>query len=255
MAQAAIQMLAPHNKHSLPPCQHLEQHFDSPEVIRDIVIGLSDGLTVPFALAAGLSSLGNPNLVVTAGLAELLSGAISMGLGGYLAARSEADHYDTERKREEREVVDCLEDEIDEIVEILEPYGLDRDSLGPVIEKLKNNPEKFVDFMMKFELNLEKPDPKRSWISAITIGLSYFIGGLIPLIPYFMVQDAMSGFWISIVVTVLCLMLFGYAKSYFIAPDKALMAALQTAMVGILAAGSAFGLVRLIENNQYEIKS
>ncbi|KAG9300222.1 hypothetical protein G9A89_002668 [Geosiphon pyriformis] len=229
------------------PIKHHEKHFKSPEVVRDIVIGLSDGLTVPFALAAGLANFGDPTLVVTAGLAELVSGAISMGLGGYLGAKSEADHYDSERKREEKEVEECLDEEIQEVIDILVPYGIDRCTLQPLINKMVSNPEKFVDFMMKFELNLEKPDPRRIWISAITIGTSYFIGGLIPLLPYFFVSDSGTGLWMSIIVTVCCLAAFGYAKSYFVSKRRALMGALQTAMVGILAAGAAFGLVRLIE--------
>ncbi|CAG8756956.1 9316_t:CDS:2, partial [Dentiscutata heterogama] len=144
---------------TIPDDPHLEGHFHSPEIIRDIVLGLSDGLTVPFALAAGLSSLGNNHLVITGGLA----GAISMGLGGYLAAKSDADHYDTERLREEWEVQNCPDAEAQEIIDILAPYGLDVATLTPIIEKLASNPEKFVDFMMKFELCLEKPDPSRSW--------------------------------------------------------------------------------------------
>ncbi|CAG8541131.1 11049_t:CDS:2 [Ambispora leptoticha] len=227
--------------------RHVENHFESPEIVRDIVIGLSDGLTVPFALAAGLSSLGDSRLVVIGGLAELISGAISMGLGGFLAAKSEADHYATERVREENEVRDCVEEEIDEVVEILEPYGLDRASLTPLIDKLVANPEKFVDFMMKFELNLEKPDPHRSWVSALTIGLSYFFGGFIPLIPYMLVDSAMTGLYISVAVTFFALLFFGFIKSFFMSPKNTISGAVNTAMVGMLAAAAAFGLVKVIE--------
>ncbi|KAG9292424.1 hypothetical protein G9A89_015294 [Geosiphon pyriformis] len=226
---------------------HAEKHFESPEIIRDIVIGLSDGLTVPFALTAGLASMGDSRIVVIGGLAELVSGAISMGLGGYLAAQSEAEHYDTERVREQNEVRDCPEEEIDEVVEILEPYGLDRRSLAPVIDKLRADPEKFVDFMMKFELNLEKPDPKRSWICASTIGISYFVGGLIPLLPYLIVESAKTGLYISVAITFLSLILFGYTKAYFISPQNAFKGGLQMAVVGMAAAASAYGCVKAIE--------
>jgi hypothetical protein len=145
--------------------EHVEEHFDRPELVRDIILGLSDGLTVPFALAAGLSSLGDSRIVIYGGLAELVSGAISMGLGGYLAAKSEADHYHTEREREAREVELYPEEEEEEIIELFEPYGLDRESMEPMMIRFRQNTENFVDFMMKFELNLELPDPNRSWVS------------------------------------------------------------------------------------------
>ena len=145
--------------------EHVEEHFDRPELVRDCILGLSDGLTVPFALAAGLSSLGDSRIVIYGGVAELVSGAISMGLGGYLAAKSEADHYHTEREREAREVELYPEEEEEEIIELFEPYGLDRESMEPMMVRFRQNSEKFVDFMMKFELNLELPDPNRSWVS------------------------------------------------------------------------------------------
>ncbi|RIB14669.1 Ccc1 family [Gigaspora rosea] len=233
---------------TIPDGSHLEGHFHSPEIIRDIVLGLSDGLTVPFALAAGLSSLGNNHLVITGGLAELISGAISMGLGGYLAAKSEADHYDTERLREEWEVQNCPEAEAQEIIDILAPYGLDMATLTPIIERLSSNPEKFVDFMMKFELCLEKPDPSRSWKSALTIGLAYFFGGLIPLLPYFFVESAVVGLYISSIITLLGLVAFGFIKAMFTAPNKALWASIQTALVGAIAAAAAYGGVKLIQD-------
>ncbi|CAG8598264.1 24266_t:CDS:2, partial [Racocetra persica] len=232
----------------IPDEPHPEGHFHSPEIIRDIVLGLSDGLTVPFALAAGLSSLGNSRLVIIGGLAELISGAISMGLGGYLAAKSDSDHYDTERLREEWEVQNCPEAEAQEIIDILSPYGLDVATLAPLIERLRSNPEKFVDFMMKFELCLEKPDPSRSWKSAITIGSAYFFGGLIPLIPYFFIESAMTGLYVSSIITLLGLVIFGFIKAMFTAPNKALWAAFQTALVGAIAAAAAFGGVRIIED-------
>ncbi|CAG8542800.1 1182_t:CDS:2 [Paraglomus occultum] len=234
------------NSRESEPLIHNETHFESPEILRDIVIGLSDGLTVPFALAAGLASTGKTSFVVLGGIAELISGAISMGLGGYLAARSEADHYYTERRREEMEVEESEEEEIQEIIDILEPYGLDRQSLAPVIEKLRANPEKFVDFMMRFELNLERPDPRRSWISALTIGLSYFVGGLIPLVPYLFFDSTQIGLIWSSIVTLLCLLIFGYAKSYYVAPESAGWNAIQTALVGAAAAGFAYAAIYAI---------
>ncbi|KAI9312282.1 Ccc1 family [Dichotomocladium elegans] len=225
------------------PAEHREQHFESAEVVRDIIIGLSDGLTVPFALAAGLSSLGNNRIVVYGGAAELVSGAISMGLGGYLAALSEIEHYKTEQMREYREVEECPQDEEEEIVEILEPYGLDRETIQPIIDKLKGDPDKFVDFMMRFELNLEMPDPRRSWISALTIGFSYFIGGLIPLLPYVFIDNAMHALYISIAVTSLTLLVFGYIKSRLVNPKSAVKGAFQTMLIGALAAGASYGIV------------
>ncbi|KAG0169855.1 hypothetical protein DFQ28_011338 [Apophysomyces sp. BC1034] len=236
--------------HEYAPYQHLEQHFESAEIVRDTIIGLSDGLTVPFALAAGLSSLGNSKLVIYGGAAELVSGAISMGLGGYMAALSEIEHYKTERQREEREVEECPQDEEDEIVDILEPYGLDRNTIQPVIDKLKNDPVKFVDFMMKFELNLEMPDPRRSWISALTIGLSYFFGGLIPLIPYFFIADAALALYVSVGVTSFTLLVFGYIKSKLVNPNGAFMGALQTLLIGAVAAGASYGIVYLLPQEQ-----
>ncbi|GBB91979.1 hypothetical protein RclHR1_19470002 [Rhizophagus clarus] len=228
--------------------QHVEHHFKSPEIIRDMVLGLSDGLTVPFALAAGLTSLGDSRIVIVGGFAELISGSISMGCGGYLAAKSDLDHYDTERRREEWEVKNCPNEEIKEIFDILSPYGLDEASVSPIVEKLKNNPEKFVDFMMKLELNLERPDPTRSLKSAFTIGMSYFIGGLIPLIPYFFMEDTTHALLVSSIVTMLCLVLFGFVKAVYTSSNNAVSSAIQTAFVGALAAAAAFGGVKLFEN-------
>ncbi|RIA92809.1 Ccc1 family [Glomus cerebriforme] len=236
-----------HQYESIPENgQHVEHHFESPEIIRDMVLGLSDGLTVPFALAAGLSSLGDSRVVIIGGFAELISGSISMGCGGYLAAKSDLDHYDTERRREEWEVKNCLNAEIQEIVDILTPYGLDEATVAPLVEKLKDNPEKFVDFMMKFELNLERPDPSRSLKSALTIGLSYFIGGLVPLIPYFFMENTFSALIVSSVITLFCLVLFGYVKAMYTSPHNALSSAMQIAFVGALAAAAAYGGVKLV---------
>ncbi|KAJ3196595.1 hypothetical protein HK101_008387 [Irineochytrium annulatum] len=178
--------------------------------MRDIIIGLSDGLTVPFALAAGLASLNSSKLVITAGMAEIVAGSISMGLGGYLAGNSELEHYDAERKRELLEVATLPKKEEREIVELFEPYGMSRKDVEPLLLRLKSNPELWVDFMMRFELALDRPDKKRSYISALTIGISYFLGGLVPLIPYMAVSDAAHAFFISIGTTLIVLLVFGY---------------------------------------------
>ncbi|KAI9312638.1 VIT family-domain-containing protein [Dichotomocladium elegans] len=228
---------------------HIEDHFDRPEIVRDCILGLSDGLTVPFALAAGLSSLGDTRIVIFGGLAELVSGAISMGLGGYLAARSDADHYATEREREEREVELYPNEEEEEIVELLEPYGLDRESIEPMFVKFRQNTQKFVDFMMKFELNLEEPDPNRSMISALTIGLSYLFGGFIPLLPYMVVSEAKDAMFYSVIVTSMTLLLFGYVKSIYLRPAQALMGALQTLAIGAVAAACSYGIVAYVNSN------
>lgn len=224
---------------------HTEHHFGNVEVVRDIIIGLSDGLTVPFALAAGLSALGSSRLVIIAGMAEIVAGAISMGLGGYLAGSSEIEHYDTERKREQHEVIHLPEREEAEIIEIFEPYGMNKETLRPLLEVLKSDPEKWVDFMMKFELSLERPDPNRTWISAFTIGLSYFIGGLVPLVPYFIIEKAEHALYASMGFTLFVLLVFGYVKNKVMGLDRPVLGALKVTMIGALAAGAAFGLAKL----------
>ncbi|KAI8888934.1 DUF125-domain-containing protein [Backusella circina FSU 941] len=228
--------------------EHVEEHFDRPEVVRDFIIGFADGITVPFALAAGLSSLGDTRIVIYGGLAELVSGAISMGLGGYLAAKSDADHYKTEREREAREVELFPNEEEEEIIELFEPYGLDRESMEPMMVRFRQNSEKFVDFMMRFELNLELPDPRRSWISALTIGGSYLVGGLIPLLPYMFVKETIRGLYISCLVTLVTLFCFGYLKSIYLRPKQALIGALQTLAIGAIAAAFSFGAVAFFDD-------
>ncbi|CAO3624454.1 unnamed protein product [Cunninghamella blakesleeana] len=226
--------------------EHVEEHFDRPELVKDCILGLADGLTVPFALAAGLSSLGDSRIVIYGGLAELVSGAISMGLGGYLAAKSEAEHYETEREREAREVELYPEEEEEEIVELFEPYGLDRDSMEPMLVKFRENTEKFIDFMMRFELNLELPDPNRSWISALTIGTSYLLGGFIPLLPYIFIKDTNNGLIASVLVTSITLLIFGYVKSIYLRPKQAIMGAIQTLLIGAVAAACSYGIVAIV---------
>ena len=173
-----------------PTHPHLEGHFESSATLRDIVIGLSDGLTVPFALAAGLSgAVASSRIVVLAGLAEIAAGSIAMGLGGYLAARGDAEHYASEKKREQREIVERTHDEEEEIYEIFEQYSVPRASAAPVLEALKQNPAAWVEFMMRFELGLKEPTPNRAHRSALTIALSYIAGGLVPLLPYMLVTQ------------------------------------------------------------------
>jgi VIT1/CCC1 family predicted Fe2+/Mn2+ transporter len=191
-----------HAPHTHDP--HVEGHFESTEAVRDIVIGLSDGLTVPFALAAGLSgAVASSHIVVLAGLAEIAAGSIAMGLGGYLAARGDAEHYASERQREEREIIERTHDEEEEIYEIFEQYQVDRTSAAPVLTALKQNPAAWVDFMMRFELGLEEPASNRARRSALTIAASYIAGGLIPLLPYMLVESNLSALKLSVVITLL----------------------------------------------------
>ncbi|KAJ1967117.1 Protein ccc1 [Dispira parvispora] len=224
---------------------HAEKHTDGADFVRDAILGLSDGLTVPFALAAGLSSLDNTALVVTAGLAELVAGAISMGLGGYLAGKSEIDHYDSEKKREYQEVQDVPEEEEQEVVDIFAPYGLTREDLSPMLIRLRSDPDKFVDFMMKFELCLEKPSEYRSLVSGITIGISYFVGGIVPLIPYMIFPAARTALTVSVAVTLLALMLFGIVKARAIGQSGVFKSACQTMLIGAAAAAASYALVFL----------
>src|SRR5512137_1581041 len=166
----------------MPQTPHIEHHFTASEIVRDIVIGMSDGLTVPFALAAGLSgAVSTTSIVLTAGLAEIAAGSIAMGLGGYLAARSDAEHYQAERAREEAEVAGIPEVEAEEVAIVFREYGLTDEESRPVVEALRKRPKAWVDFMMRFELGLEKPDPRRALLSAVTIAVAYAVGGFIPL--------------------------------------------------------------------------
>ncbi|KAJ8760392.1 hypothetical protein K2173_015059 [Erythroxylum novogranatense] len=227
--------------------QHKEKHFTAGEVVRDIIIGVSDGLTVPFALAAGLSGANaTSSIILTAGIAEVAAGAISMGLGGYLAAKSEADHYARELKREQEEINAVPDTEAAEVAEILAQYGIEQHEYGPVVNALKKKPQAWLDFMMKFELGLEKPDPKRAMQSALNIAVAYIIGGLVPLIPYMFIPRAQDAVIVSVCVTILALLLFGYAKGYFTG-NKPFKSALQTAFIGALASAAAFGLAKAFQ--------
>ncbi|KAJ3105283.1 hypothetical protein HDU97_008306 [Phlyctochytrium planicorne] len=225
---------------------HMEPHFAGAEIVRDVIVGLSDGLTVPFALAAGLVNMKSTHVVVVAGMAEIVAGAISMGLGGYLAGRSEIEHYDAEFKRELLEIATVPEREEEEIVDIFKPYGMDRKDVEPLLSLLRADPIKWVEFMMKFELSLEKPDSSRSWISAITIGFSYFLGGLVPLCPYFYVTDVMLALWVSIGTTLFVLLVFGYIKARLLGVPRPVMSAFQMMFIGATAAGVAFWVANLI---------
>jgi VIT1/CCC1 family predicted Fe2+/Mn2+ transporter len=230
----------------MPQTPHVEKHFTGSEIVRDIVIGMSDGLTVPFALAAGLSGIANSTaIVITGGLAEIAAGSIAMGLGGYLAARSDVEHYASERETERREVELIPAKEIEEVEDVLLEYGLDKDQSTLVAKALSLRPEAWINFMMRFELGLEEPDPKRALKSALTIGLSYILGGLIPLTPYMLISSPGSALIFSVVFTLVALLIFGYVKGRFTGAHP-LRSALQTALIGGLAAGAAFGLARLI---------
>ena len=224
---------------------HTESHFTAGATVRDIVIGMSDGLTVPFALAAGISgAVSSTAIVITAGLAEIAAGSIAMGLGGYLAARSDAEHYESERRREFREIDEIPEAETQEIVDVLGAYGVSPEAAQPVVKALQARPEAWVDFMMRFELGLEKPDPKRAVVSAATIAGAYILGGLIPLGPYFFL-DLTTGLSVSVAVTLAALFVFGYIKGRYTGA-KPMSSALQTTLVGGLAAAAAFAIARAI---------
>lgn len=230
----------------MPQTPHIEQHFTGSEVIRDIVIGMSDGLTVPFALAAGLSGAVNASsIVVTAGLAEIAAGSIAMGLGGYLAAKSDVEHYASERAREQLEIEEMPEAEADEVREIFESYGLGAEECQGVIAGLRQRPNSWIDFMMRFELGLEEPDPKRALTSALTIGGAYIAGGAIPLAPYFFVSTAQTALLFSVAVTMLALLVFGAFKGHFTGTGP-LRSGVQTLLIGGLAAMAAFLIAKTI---------
>lgn len=225
---------------------HDEKHFTASETVRDIVIGMSDGLTVPFALAAGLTgAVANTGIIVTAGLAEIAAGSIAMGLGGYLAARADSDHYFAEKKREELEVVEKPEVEAQEVSDVFLAYGLTKEEYEPVVEGLRKRPEAWIDFMMRFELGLEKPDPKRALSSALTIAGAYIFGGFIPLSPYIVTHLASRALTFSVIITLVALAVFGYVKGA-VAGTPPLKNALQTVTIGGLAAAAAFLIARAV---------
>jgi VIT1/CCC1 family predicted Fe2+/Mn2+ transporter len=228
----------------VPTAPHTEHHFTATATVRDLVIGMSDGLTVPFALAAGLSSVAASHVIVLAGAAEIAAGSIAMGLGGYLAARTDAEHYENERQREIRETRQIPEQEAAEVREVFEGWGLSAEQIYPIVEAIRADEKRWVDFMMRFELGLEQPDPRRALESALTIALAYIGGGLIPLSPYIFVQSTADALRVSVLVTLVALFVFGVWKGRLtgIAPWRG---GLQTTLIGGLAAAAAFAIARL----------
>lgn len=227
---------------------HKEQHLGSSAFITDIVIGMSDGLTVPFALAAGLSGAVHSNaVVITAGIAEIVAGSIAMGLGGYLAGKTEQEHFESELKREYEEVEVVPEKEKDEVKQIFAEYGLNEHTQNAIADELAKDKHKWVDFMMKYEIGLEKPDVNRARNSAATIGTSYIVGGLIPLSAYFFTQTPFEGLIFSAILTIICLFLFGYFKSK-VTGQPPIKGALKVTLIGITAATAAFMVARLFNN-------
>jgi VIT1/CCC1 family predicted Fe2+/Mn2+ transporter len=223
----------------------MEKHLKSSDFIKDIVIGMSDGLTVPFALAAGLSgAVSNTDIIATAGIAEIVAGSIAMGLGGYLAGQTEVEHYDAELRREYEEVERVPETEKEEVKEVFADYGLDEAAQNLIVEALSKDKDKWVDFMMKFELGLEKPDINRARNSALTIGLSYIVGGILPLSPYFFVEDAHEGLRISVVLTLITLFVFCFFKSK-VTDQNPWTGALKVMLIGAAAAGAAFYVAKV----------
>jgi VIT1/CCC1 family predicted Fe2+/Mn2+ transporter len=234
----------------MPITPHVEKHFTSTATVRDVVIGMADGLTVPFALAAGISgavaaSSNATALVVTAGLAEIAAGSIAMGLGGYLAARTDIEHYASEREREDRETVALPDQEVEEVAKVFREYGLSEAQMAPVVTAICADQTRWVDFMMRFELGLEPPDPGRARRSALTIGASYIFGGMIPLAPYMISHSVLTGLWFSVGITLVALLIFGCVKGRFTGINP-LRGGLQTVLTGGLAAAAAFALAKLI---------
>ncbi|KAI4732596.1 hypothetical protein E4T50_16837 [Aureobasidium sp. EXF-12298] len=230
---------------------HSERHSSHGDLMRNFIIGFSDGLTVPFALTAGLSSLGSPRLVILAGLAELFSGAISMGLGAYLAAVSDAKQYAVEEARERAEIVQCPLAEEKEIYDIFAEYGIYRVDAYLAVERLKDNPDMWLRFMMDFELKLSKPNKKGAWIEGSVMGISYLLGGLLPMIPYFAFNNTDHALFTSIGITVVILIVFGFGKSR-LSGDKLKdnwISAGHTLLVGVVAAGASYGIVRALNSS------
>jgi VIT1/CCC1 family predicted Fe2+/Mn2+ transporter len=256
VAAFVVLSLRPGGEHLLPACDdvqvmpitpHAEKHFEASATVRDVVIGMADGLTVPFALAAGLTgtAAASSKLVVIAGLAEIAAGSIAMGLGGYLAARTDRDHYESERQREIRETVELPEKETEEVADVFREYGMSERDIEPVVKAICADPKRWVDFMMRFELGFEEPDPKRARNSAVTIALAYILGGMVPLSPYMAVDGLRKALTVSVAVTLAALFIFGYVKGRLtgIAP---LRGGVQTVVIGGLASAAAFGLARWI---------
>ena len=230
----------------MPQTPHIERHFTGSETVKDMVIGMADGLTVPFALAAGLSgAIETTGIIVTAGLAEIAAGSIAMGLGGYMAAKSDAEHYDSERIREELEVREKGDIEASEVAEVFQSYGLTTEESTLIVDALRKRPQAWVDFMMRFELGLEKPNPRRAVLSAGTIAGAYIAGGFIPLSPYIVQSSASTALTLSAIITLIALAGFGYIKGHFTGAPR-VRSAIQTVLIGGLAAVVAFMIARAI---------
>ena len=230
----------------MPSAPHTETHFEASATVRDVVIGMADGLTVPFALAAGLSgTVSSTSIVLVAGLAEIAAGSIAMGLGGYLAARTERDHYLSERAREMRETVEIPEKETEEVADVFRGYGMSERDIAPVVAAVCSDQKRWVDFMMRFELGFEEPDPRRARNSAVTIAVSYIVGGLVPLAPYIVMSQLTSALGTSVAVTLVALFIFGYVKGK-LTGISAIRGGFQTVAIGGLASAAAFALARLI---------
>jgi vacuolar iron transporter family protein len=229
----------------LPATPHVEQHFTGSESVRDVVIGMADGLTVPFALAAGLTAaVTSSHIIVTAGLAEIAAGAIAMGLGGYLAARTDQEHYLSEERREYQEIQQLRDVELGEVASIFRGYGLEGPALDQVTNAIAADPKRWVDFMMRFELGIERPNPKRAPISALTIAVSYIVGGLVPLMPYIFGLELHQALIYSVIFTGIALALFGAIKGQLTGINM-IKSAIQTTLVGGVAASAAFYLASL----------
>jgi vacuolar iron transporter family protein len=225
---------------------HQENHLKSSAFISDMVIGMSDGLTVPFALAAGLSGAVKDNgIILTAGIAEIVAGCIAMGLGGYLSGKTEQEHYDSELKREYDEVQRFPNKEIDEVKEIFAEYGVSADGQTLIANELAKDKDKWVDFMMRFELGLEKPHHNRARNSAITIAGAYIAGGLLPLAAYYFTSTPHNGLLLSAIITTISLFVFGYFKSK-ITGQPPIKGALKVMTIGLVAAAAAFFVAKLL---------
>ena len=228
---------------------HTEKHLKSSELLRDVVIGMSDGLTVPFALAAGLSgAVDQSSIIVIAGIAEIAAGSIAMGLGGYLAGKTEQDHYSSELKREYDEVENLRHKEIEETKEFFANIGLSPALQEQATAEISQDKDRWVDFMMKYELGLEKPDPKRATKSALNIGISYAAGGIIPLSPYFFIDSSVEALKVSVVATLICLFIFGFFKSKMTGVSP-FWGALKVMLIGAVAAAAAFGVAKLFDGH------
>jgi VIT1/CCC1 family predicted Fe2+/Mn2+ transporter len=228
---------------------HQESHFKQPAFIRDVIIGLSDGITVPFALTAGISGAVMSNgIIITAGIAEICAGSIAMGLGGFLSAKTEEEHYYSELAREYREIKELYEHEKQEVRDVFAEYGLSKQSQDLIADEMVKDEKKWVQFMMRYELGLDEPDAQRARKSAMNIAISYIVGGLIPLMGYIFTDSPANGLRDSSIFTILCLIIFGYLKSKFTGQNP-LTGALKTTAIGIVAAGAAFGIAWLFNNH------